>query len=140
MSSYKKDYLFGKEKEDEVLNLIKKRFNENIIKSSYRYEKYDYKDDNYYYELKSRNNKYSDYPTTLIEKAKIFTDNIIFLFNFTDGLYYIRYSEKKFSKFECKEFCRHKRFDYNDKPRPYYYIPIEKLKKVEIYETVNIEK
>jgi len=132
MSSYKKDYIFGKEKEDEVLNLIKKKFNENIIKSSYRYEKYDYKDDNYFYELKSRNNKYSDYPTTLIEKAKIFTDNIIFLFNFTDGLYYIEYNEEVFNTFACKEFCRHKRFDYNDKPRPYYYIPIEKLKKIDI--------
>ena len=77
-----------------------------------------------------RNNKYSDYPTTLIEKAKIIAHNIVFLFNFIDGLYYIRYSEKKFSKFECKEFCRHKRYDYNDKPRPYYFIPIDKLKKI----------
>jgi hypothetical protein len=132
MKSFKKDYLFGKEKEKEVLEIIKIKFENNIIQSTNNFERYDFKGDKYYYELKSRNNTYSAYPTTLIEKAKIINDNIIFLFNFTDGLYYIRYSEKKFSKFECKEFVRHKRYDYNDKPRLYYYIPIEKLKKIDI--------
>ena len=130
MSTFKKDYSFGKIKESEVYEIIKDKFNDNIIQSTNCFERFDFKGDKYYYELKSRNNKYSDYPTTLIEKAKIIAHNIVFLFNFIDGLYYIRYSEKKFSKFECKEFCRHKRYDYNDKPRPYYFIPIDKLKKI----------
>ena len=139
MSTFKKDYSFGKIKEVEVYAIIKERFNDNIIQSENKFEKFDFKGDKYYYELKSRNNKYADYPTTLIEKAKIFADNIVFLFNFTDGLYYIRYSQKKFSKFECKEFVRHKRFDFVDKPRPYYFIPIEKLKKIEKPELEKID-
>lgn len=130
--SFKKDYSFGKEKEDEILKILKIKFNDKIIPSDNKFERYDFKDDSYYYELKSRNNKYLDYPTTIIEKGKIISDNIIFLFNFTDGLYYIRYSKSKFDKFECKEFVRHKRYDYNDKPKLYYFIPINKLKKIDI--------
>jgi hypothetical protein len=138
MSSYKNDYLFGKQKEDEVLNIIRKVFNNEIVKSEKRYERYDYKDDEYYYELKSRNNSYNAYPTTLIEKAKVFSNNLIFLFNFTDGLYYIKYDKKVFDKFECKQYLRHKRCDYVDIPKQYYFIPIEALTKVEVNNKVTI--
>jgi len=132
MNSFKKDYSFGKDKETEILKILKIKFNENITTSINQFERYDFKDDKYYYELKSRNNKYSDYPTTLIEKGKVINENIIFLFNFTDGLYYIKYKKSKFDKFECKEFVRHKRIDFNDKPKLYYFIPINKLKKIDI--------
>ena len=136
--SFKNDYTFGKQKEDEVLSIIRKKFNRNIVKSESRFERYDFKDDEYYYELKSRNNKYSDYPTTLIEKGKVIADNLVFLFNFTDGLYYIIYNKDLFETFECKQFLRHKRCDFVDKPKLYYHIPIHQLTRIETKETISV--
>lgn len=130
MNSFVSDYKFGKTKEDEILTIIKKEFQEEIIKSENNFERYDYKSDTHYYELKSRNNKYEAYPTTLIEKGKVIADNLIFLFNFTNGLYYIKYNKNEFDKFECKEYVRNKRSDYNDVPKLYYFIPINKLIKI----------
>jgi hypothetical protein len=130
MASFAKDYVFGKEKEIEILEKLKIKFNDNIVQIEDRYSKFDFKGDKYYYELKSRNNTYNKFPSTIIPKSKIVCDNIIFLFNFTDGLYYIRYSAKKFSAFECRPFKRIQRTDYNDIEQLYYFIPIEKLKKI----------
>jgi hypothetical protein len=132
--SYKIDYETGKEAEDIVLNDIELFFEDNIQKINSRYSKYDYEGDKYIYELKTRNNLYCSFPTTLIASDKIITKSPkrqIFLFNFKDGLYYIKYREKKFMKFDLKPFCRNKRNDYNDLEKLYYYIPIEKLKKIE---------
>jgi len=132
--SYKIDYETGKEAEDIVLNDIELFFEDNIQKINSRYSKYDYEGDKYIYELKTRNNLYCSFPTTLIASDKIITKSPkrqIFLFNFKDGLYYIKYKEKKFMKFDLKPFCRNKRNDYNDLEKLYYYIPIEKLKKIE---------
>ena len=129
--SFKKDYVFGINQESIVLEKVNKQFNDNIIKAKNKFEKYDFKGDKYFYELKSRNNKYDTYPTTLIDISKVVNDDMIFLFNFTDGLYYIKYDKTLFDTFECKEFVRHKRYDYVDKPKPYYYIPINKLQKIE---------
>ena len=132
--SYKIDYETGKEAEDIVLNDIELFFEDNIQKINSRYSKYDYEGDKYIYELKTRNNLYCSFPTTLIASDKIITKSPkrqIFLFNFKDGLYYIKYREKKFIKFDLKPFCRNKRNDYNDLEKLYYYIPIEKLKKIE---------
>jgi hypothetical protein len=128
--SFKKDYTLGLQKEDEVLPKIKNYFKREIQKTNNKFETYDFYDEKYTYELKSRNVKYETYPTTLIAKDKI-RKRIIFLFDFTDGLYYIKYKHKKFENFECKEFVRNKRSDYNDKQKEYIYIPIEYLKKIE---------
>jgi hypothetical protein len=127
--SFKKDYTLGLQKEDEVLPKIKNYFKREIQKTNNKFETYDFYDEKYTYELKSRNVKYETYPTTLIAKDKI-RKRIIFLFNFTDSLYYIKYKSKKFENFECKEFVRNKRSDYNDKQKEYIYIPIEYLKKI----------
>lgn len=131
MNSYKKDYEFGKKKEDELFDIINKHFNDNLVRSTKRYDKYDFKGDKFYYELKSRNNNYNKYPTTLIDKDKIFSDNHIFLFNYLDGLYYIKYDKEEFDKFECKDFVRFKRYGCKDIEKPYFYIPINKLTKID---------
>jgi hypothetical protein len=131
MSSFKNDYSFGTKNEDVVLIKIEKHFNDNIKKSSSNVSIYDFKGDTYYYELKTRNNKYKTYPTTLIPYNKIMEDKKqIFLFDFTDGLYYIEYDKDVFSKFELNEFVRKQRIDYNDKKSLYYFIPIEYLIKI----------
>lgn len=127
--SFKNDYYKGLEKEKEVLPIIRNFFNRDIQKTINNFERFDFACNKYKYELKSRNNEYSKYPTTLIPADKI-CKRIIFLFYFTDGLYYIKYSKSKFSKFEKKQFCRNKRNDFNDLQKEYYYIPIDKLKKI----------
>jgi len=127
--SFKQDYYFGLDQEEKVLPIIRNFFNRDIQKSINKFERFDYSDEKYKYELKSRNNTYNKYLTTLICADKI-SKNSIFLFNFLDGLYYIKYRKSKFNKFEKKLFVRNKRYDYDDKEKDYIYIPIEYLKKI----------
>jgi hypothetical protein len=127
--SFKQDYSYGLKKEDELLPIIKSFFERDIQKSTNKFERFDYSDEKYKYELKSRHNTYDKYPTTLICADKI-AKGIIFLFNFYDGLYYIKYRKSKFNTFERKMFVRNKRDDFNDLEKEYIYIPIDKLKKI----------
>lgn len=124
------DYEFGKKNENDILPIIKEFFDDDIKLIKYAYSTYDYMGKKAKYELKSRTNKLNDYPTTLIPRSKVMFINgkLIFLFKFTDGLYYIEYDKKEFDKFECKIFVRNKRSDYNDSPQFYYFIPNDKLK------------
>jgi hypothetical protein len=129
--SFFKDYQFGICKEFEILPLISNYFKSNIVRSSEKFNKFDFYDDNCKYELKSRNNYYDTYPTTLIAVDKVINDDIIFLFKFMDGLYYIKYESSLFKTFEKKPFVRNQRTDYKDIEKEYFFIPIEKLTKIE---------
>ncbi len=129
MSQYKKDYEFGKLKEKELKDKLEKYFNDNLIESK-RYDKYDFKGDDYYYELKSRNCNYNKYPTTLIPVSKLFSDNQRFIFNFVDGIYYIEYNSNEFETFEKQQFVRNYRTGYKDIKQEYVFIPIDKLKPI----------
>jgi hypothetical protein len=131
MSKFEIDYDFGKKWEKEILDKINIRWKKDeILETKNLYSKYDYEGKKYKYELKSRRNSYNQYPTTLIAKDKILNDKKqIFLFNFTDGLYYIKYRESKFQNYKCKLFRRYDRGNI-DLEKFYYYIPIEDLKKI----------
>jgi hypothetical protein len=131
MKSYSTDYNKGCNDEIIVLPIITKFFNRDIKKTENRYSKFDFEDNEFKYEMKSRNNKYNTFPTTLIPADKLVCKNIIFLFKFFDGLYYIEYDEDTFKNFEKSQYCRNKRYGYNDKPKDYIFIPIECLKKIE---------
>ena len=129
--TFRDDYSFGIKNEDKILPIINGYFNDNIKKSTNTYSKNDYYGDKYIYELKSRTNKYSAYPTTLLGYNKRPDGKKQhFLFSFSDGLYTIEYSQELFSTFETKPFCRNQRSDYNDQPQLYYFIPINKLTKI----------
>jgi hypothetical protein len=133
MSTFDDDYKFGIEKENEILETIKTYFNRNIKKMSERYCDFDFFDEKYKYELKSRRNNYNTFDTTLIPVFKSKPKTIL-LFNFLDGLYYIEYSKTKFEKFEQKKFQRADRPDKKDQEYIYYCIPIEQLKPIQTYE------
>ena len=89
----------------------------------------------YFVEVKKRNNEYHKYLTTMVGenkfiKAKEYYEkgyNILFCFHFNDGVYYYKY---------CDELLDIKLGGYNVKNRPvlkkYVYIPIDKLKRLEI--------
>jgi hypothetical protein len=133
MEKFNKDYEFGKLSEDALYSKLSEYWEDNIKKSKDKFSKYDYAGDRYYYELKTRTNFYETYPTTLIAKDKVIIDcekKQRFLFKFYDGLYYITYGKNKFKKYRCDIFGRTDRGF--DKPKLYYYIPIEDLKKIEI--------
>lgn len=127
--SYKNDYEFGINQESKILDIIKSHFkDDNVIKTIERYSKYDFIGNNIY-ELKSRNNKYDAYPTTLITNDKIInTDkDLYFIFNFIDGVYYIKYDEIKFKNYLTTKFVRKQRIDYKDREQLHIFVPIVDL-------------
>jgi len=85
-------------------------------------------------EVKKRNNTKDKYPTTMVGenkflKAKEYYDkgyDVLFCFEFTDGIYYYQYCDEKL---EVKLGGRRDR----DRPeyKNYVYIPIQKLKRLD---------
>jgi hypothetical protein len=125
------DLAFGRAQESLVLPRIRSHFNDTIEAEGGSFTRNDFFGQRYKYELKSRTCAYADYPTTLLPADKVFEENHIFLFNFTNGLYYITYNKEKFDTFEKKVFQRRRRADHYDVPKPYYYIPIAELTKID---------
>jgi hypothetical protein len=134
MDNFKSMLKYGKDLELHVLPIIRNAFGSNDIKQpKNKYSSYNFIDDKMevLYELKARTNKYNKYPTTMIQEDKILNTHYkqIFLFHFTDGLYYIEYDPELFKTFEKKEYSQY-RSDKVDVHKLYYYIPIEELKRV----------
>lgn len=122
---------FGKKSEMEVLPIIKKFFNDELIEPTTKhFDKWDYISKSKNYELKTRTCNYKDYPTTMIGTSKCQIDSIL-LFKFIDGLYYIEYNEEQFKKYEIKKFTK-----YQQKIN-YTYIDINDLLLIEKYENNN---
>ena len=129
MAAFLEDYNFGVSEENKNLHKIKQYFNnDNIVSVDDRYSRYDYTDGINYYELKSRRCNYNKFPTTIIGQDKIL-NNSIFIFNFQDGMYYIKYDKEVFKKFNVNYFNREREGVY-DKRKPYIFIPIKELIKM----------
>jgi hypothetical protein len=115
----------------DLLPKLQEYFNKDIQHIKTKYSPYDYKDDNTYYELKTRNNCLNEYPTTMIGYDKINKDKeTIFLFKYIDGLYYIKYNKDNFKDYNLKLFRRTDR-GCKEKLKYYIYIPIEDLIKID---------
>jgi hypothetical protein len=124
--AFQRDYTFGTSEEEKLLPKLAEFFNEPLRKT-HKTCRWDYESDTTCYEMKSRKNTYSAYPTTLLPFDKITGEKKqVFLFNFTDGLYYIEYDPVLFETFEVKDFRRWRQ-GVNDLQKPYLYIPISKL-------------
>jgi len=133
--NFNDDYNNGKVKENEVYNIIVDFFNDNIKQSKEKYSPYDFVGDKNLYELKSRTNNYNTYPTTMITTNKIYDNKnnnktLIMIFNFTDGLYYIKNDIEIFKSFKTTIFQRTGRIGTYDKPKEMLWIPIDKLIKI----------
>ena len=128
------DLQFGLEMEDKILTLLKEKVNKNIIKTS-KYHSFDYCDasNNTFYELKTRRNKHDAYPDTMcgyckLKFAKENPDNkYIFLFCFTDGLYYHKWNIDKEYSVRAGGRCDRGSLEIAN----YFYIKTEDLKKFE---------
>ncbi len=134
MVNFEKDYLYGVQKQKEILSILRDHFGNDLKETIGRWKKYDFYSDKSIFELKSRKNTKTRYPTTLLTCNKVVSESgkdLIFLFNFTDELCYIKYDEKVFSTFERRLFSRiNESFDEKD----YFYIPIERLTTIKKYE------
>lgn len=127
------DLSLGYKNEEEILSVLNNFFNDTFrnTKDLYgnEYCNYDFEGTNgFRVELKSRRNKYNDYPTTIIPVHKTISMDLcpnVFIFNFADGIYYTEWNKNRFETYEkkmilCKRFGR---TDYCE----HYLIPIEDL-------------
>jgi hypothetical protein len=129
MVHWTNSYHYGVKQQQIVLPIIKEYFNRNIIEHTEQYAKYDFSDDIYNYELKSRTNNMCRFDTTMITLNKIDKSKpLILLFKFTDKLTYIEYDETLFNTFEIKQFSRaQEKYDMKN----HIYIPIKYLTIIE---------
>ena len=132
LKTFYKDFEFGLLKENEIMPILKNYFNDDTICKLNRTNTFDFKGDNKYIELKSRNNDLNKYPTTMVGynkilKASTLLDDVYFCFCFTDGLYYYKYN--KDINLEIRRSGRYDRIksgELND----YCFIPITLLQKI----------
>lgn len=142
MSSFKSDYAFGKSKEEENKEKLETQFGVKLKHIEDKFSLFDFisEDGKVYVELKSRYIKHDEHSTALIGANKVeFIDKLketedvegYFCFCYTDGLYYIKYDKKEFDKLNVRDFKRRDRTDYDDMPKPHYFIWSDWLKKIE---------
>ena len=130
---FKKDYTFGIQKEIELLPKLKTFFNDDSIIQLDKKNIFDFKGNNKYIELKSRNCNYDKYPKTMIgynkiKKASEINEDVYYIFNFIDGIYYFKYD--KLINFEIKENYISRRDRGRNEINDYAFIPIEILKEI----------
>ena len=132
MVNWENSYRYGKAKEVKLLPLLREHFGREVQATEGRYAKYDYYDENYNYEVKSRTNKMRAYPTTMITKNKTEGSDkpVILIFNYKDCLTYIEYDEEKFKDYDCEQFSR---AGQSWDEQPHLYIPIDHLSVIESY-------
>jgi len=130
--SFREDYAFGKTSEERALIKMCRFFNQCIRPTTDAYCRWDFESDTTIYEMKSRKVYSNTYDEVLINYSKIqpICKEQYFLFNFIDGLFYIKYDEELFTEFELKVFKREGRTDYNDKPQVCCYIPNKYLTQI----------
>ena len=122
------DYIFGTNNEIEFIDILKRKFGDDIVQVENKNCSYDYENDEYIFELKSRRCLKNTYDTTMIGYNKIksykkLNKKVVLCFKFTDCNCYYEYDEN--DKFEVKRGGRRDRgrYEYTD----YLFIPIEKL-------------
>jgi hypothetical protein len=119
------DLKFGLSKEQGVIDRLKSHFGDDtILKTEDRFCLYDAIGKDYKYEIKSRRNSKTAYPTTIIPVHKAIPDTI-FVFNFTDKMCYIKYDADLFSTFTTQKIYAER---YNATPPTlHFHIPISHL-------------
>jgi hypothetical protein len=128
------DLAFGTMNEEQKQGALERCFMEKLTKDANKWALFDFYNEarTVYVEMKSRNNKHDTYPTTIVGRNKIAfcTDpnkKYYFVFVFQDGIYYIQYDKAVFDAFECADFVRNTRCDYQDRVSPYVFIPVSAL-------------
>jgi hypothetical protein len=133
---YYNDYIKGRNKEIELLPLLRQKFSPTLELTD-RFHIFDYKskEANLYIELKCRNNKRDKYKDTMIGFNKIRAASmchphydVYFVFQYTDGIYYWKYNKNELLQFEVKDGGRTDRGC--NEINTYVYIPVNILKNI----------
>jgi len=129
----KADLNFGLPKEDPVIQRLSEFFNETVEKETYQYSPFDASSKTTKYEIKSRRNRYLQYPTTIIpvDKTQRIEGRLVFVFNFTDGLYYIVFDKEAFAKYEIKPVSAFRAGGIKTL-KDHFFIPIKDLIQISI--------
>lgn len=120
---------------ESTTKIILEEFFNIKLENTKKFDIVDFKNDEFLIELKTRFNKYSQYPTTMIGQNKInyFKKNLdkrcILVFKFTDGIYYYELTDKS-SLIENKSGGRNDRDCDEYKNKGYCYINISELTKI----------
>jgi len=109
-------------------------FNEPIEETKHKFCRYDAYSTTTKYEIKSRRCRYKTFATTIVPVHKVqdITERLVFIFNFTDGLYYIVYDADLFGTFKQEVITYHRTGGSNE-PVLHFMIPIEQLHRIEIW-------
>jgi len=131
MRTFKEDYKNGILNEQSLKEMLEFKFCDKLVKTD-RYCIIDFEGERCWIEIKGRTNSYDRYPTTLISKRKVDfakkqTKDVYFVFAFTDGVYYLKYTPEVFDTFRYDYFMRPARIDKRDSEEMYCYIPITSL-------------
>jgi hypothetical protein len=132
--AFNKDYEFGRKAEQDILETLRTYFNDTTISpSTDKYDRYDYTSEGgAKYELKTRRLTRNRFTTTMLPLGKLIKENPtnnIFLFKYTDGLFYIKYDAEIFSNFTIAPYCRQDRAGF-DAEQDYIYIPVHLLTQI----------
>ena len=132
------DLAMGLANEIKVIGLLKRHLGklyqeEDLIntKDIYdQYHKYDWEGstNGTHFEMKSRRNRKTAYPTTIIpvDKVRPTEKKQVFIFHFTDKTCYIEYDKATFDKFHKSERTTERDGRW-DKPKLHYDIPVNLL-------------
>jgi hypothetical protein len=134
MLYFNNDLKYGLSKEIDIINKIKLQFPEetNIRNTKEIYNKFclfDFESDlKTSWEMKSRRNTKTQYPTTIIPVHKIrdVETTQYFIFYFTDVISYIKYDKDVFDKFNKKIINANRKDGYNNHG-VHYEIPVNML-------------
>ena len=133
--SYINDKQFGLANELPVIEKLTIHFENEVVKSKGGYCNYDAEDSSSIYEIKSRRCSSKTYATTIIPVKKTLIDTknkrLVFVFAFSDGLYYIVYHKELFTTFQIKNIHTY-RNGIIELPLPHYFIPVDLLTKINI--------
>jgi len=125
MVHWEKDYKMGKKGEASILPTIKEYFKRDIKEYPEQYSKYDFFDDCFEYEVKTRTNRMNAFDDTMITENKLRDDKpLILIFNFTDKIAFIEYNKERFNNYERKMFSRAR---VQEDEKTHVYIPITDL-------------
>jgi hypothetical protein len=132
MKILNRDINYGTELEIPIIKRMEDYFGEVISKAEDRFSPFDAYSDNTKYEIKSRRNRYEAFPTTIISCDKTRTKGrLIFVFHFTNGLFFIEYKEEIFQQFQIQNVAAVRKGGLRTL-KPHYFIPIERLIKINV--------
>jgi hypothetical protein len=137
MATQQADVAFGSQSEDALLATLDSCFGGRLQRTE-PYHPMDFANSSktVYVELKTRRIKHNAYPTALIGWNKVQfcsdpTKDYYFVYRYTDGLFYIKYSKEEFGTFRTEwNYVRGERVDCVNPASSVVHIPVEKLKPV----------